>query len=99
MGKNILEVNNIETYYDHVRALHGVSFEIEEGSITTVLGNNGAGKTTTLNTIMGLLDDQPDLTEVQHRLMMAQVLEAVRALEDGVLTDIRTRDCATSLPR
>ena len=60
MGRKILEVNNIETYYDHVRALHGVSFDIEEGSITTVLGNNGAGKTTTLNTIMGLLDDQPD---------------------------------------
>ncbi len=60
MARKILEVNNIETYYDHVRALHGVSFDIEEGSITTILGNNGAGKTTTLNTIMGLLDDQPD---------------------------------------
>ena len=60
MTHKILEVNNIETYYDHVRALHGVSFDIEEGSITTILGNNGAGKSTTLNTIMGLLDDQPD---------------------------------------
>lgn len=57
---NILEVKNIETYYDKVRALHGVSFEIKKGSITAILGNNGAGKTTTLNTIMGLLDDQPD---------------------------------------
>ena len=34
-------------------------------------------------------DAQPDLAEVQHRLLMAQVLEAVRALEEGVLTDIR----------
>lgn len=56
----LLEVKNIETYYDKVRALHGVSFEIKEGSITAILGNNGAGKTTTLNTVMGLLDDQPD---------------------------------------
>lgn len=56
----LLQVNNIETYYDKVRALHGVSFEIEKGTITTILGNNGAGKTTILNTIMGLLDDQPD---------------------------------------
>ena len=56
----ILQVNNIETYYDKIRALHGVSFEIEEGSVTTILGNNGAGKTTTLNTIMGLIDDEPD---------------------------------------
>jgi branched-chain amino acid transport system ATP-binding protein len=60
MSDNILEVKNIETYYDKVRALHGVSFEIEKGSITTILGNNGAGKTTVLNTVMGLLDDQPD---------------------------------------
>ncbi len=42
-------------------------------------------------------DDQPDLTEVQHRLMMAQVLEAVRALEDGVLEDIREGDVGAIL--
>ncbi|MBT8218667.1 MAG: ATP-binding cassette domain-containing protein, partial [Bacteroidia bacterium] len=60
MADLILEVKNIETYYDKVRALHGVSFEIAKGSITAILGNNGAGKTTTLNTIIGLLDDQPD---------------------------------------
>ncbi len=40
---------------------------------------------------------QPDLTTVQHRLMMAQVLEAVRALEDGVLTDIREGDVGAIL--
>ncbi len=40
---------------------------------------------------------QPDLTEVQHRLMLAQVLEAVRALEDGVLTDIREGDVGAIL--
>ncbi|ALI56731.1 3-hydroxyacyl-CoA dehydrogenase NAD-binding domain-containing protein [Celeribacter marinus] len=42
-------------------------------------------------------DVQPDLDEVQHRLMMAQVLEAVRALEDGVLTDIREGDVGAIL--
>ncbi|MFN7223776.1 MAG: 3-hydroxyacyl-CoA dehydrogenase NAD-binding domain-containing protein [Paracoccaceae bacterium] len=41
--------------------------------------------------------DQPSLTEVQHRLLMAQVLEAVRALEDGVLTDIREGDVGAIL--
>ncbi|NEX47586.1 3-hydroxyacyl-CoA dehydrogenase NAD-binding domain-containing protein [Pseudotabrizicola algicola] len=44
-----------------------------------------------------LADAQPDLTEVQHRLLMAQVLEAVRALEDGVLTDIREGDVGAIL--
>ncbi|RBI87600.1 3-hydroxyacyl-CoA dehydrogenase [Rhodosalinus halophilus] len=42
-------------------------------------------------------DDQPDLTQVQHRLMFAQVLEAVRALEDGVLEDIREGDVGAIL--
>ena len=42
-------------------------------------------------------DEQPDLTEVQHRLLFAQVLEAVRALEDGVLMDIREGDVGAIL--
>ncbi|GGH52979.1 3-hydroxyacyl-CoA dehydrogenase [Frigidibacter albus] len=42
-------------------------------------------------------DTQPELTEVQHRLLFAQVLEAVRALEDGVLTDIREGDVGAIL--
>ncbi|WP_341222840.1 3-hydroxyacyl-CoA dehydrogenase NAD-binding domain-containing protein [Loktanella salsilacus] len=42
-------------------------------------------------------DEQPDLTTVQHRLLFAQVLEAVRALEDGVLTDIREGDVGAIL--
>lgn len=42
-------------------------------------------------------DSQPDLATVQHRLLMAQVLEAVRALEDGVLTDIREGDVGAIL--
>ncbi|WP_415182957.1 3-hydroxyacyl-CoA dehydrogenase NAD-binding domain-containing protein [Phaeovulum sp.] len=43
------------------------------------------------------VDTQPDLTEVQHRLLMAQVLEAVRALEEGVLEDIREGDVGAIL--
>jgi len=42
-------------------------------------------------------DTQPSLTEMQHRLLFAQVLEAVRALEDGVLTDIREGDVGAIL--
>jgi branched-chain amino acid transport system ATP-binding protein len=56
----LLEVKNIETYYDLVYAIRGASFAVEEGSITAILGNNGAGKSTILKTIMGLIEDQPD---------------------------------------
>ena len=44
-----------------------------------------------------LMDDQPDLKEVQHRLLFSQVLEAVRALEEGVLMDIREGDVGAIL--
>ncbi len=58
---SILQVKNIETlYYGLIKALRGISLDIQEGTISVVLGGNGAGKTTTLKTIMGLLEDQPD---------------------------------------
>lgn len=53
----MLKVNNIETWYDLIRALHGISFEIEKGSVVALLGSNGAGKTTILKTIMRLFYD------------------------------------------
>lgn len=56
----MLALNSVETYYDLIQALHGVSLKVEEGTITVILGNNGAGKSTILKTVMGLIEDQPD---------------------------------------
>lgn len=50
----ILEVDNVHTYYGKSHILHGVSLEVGEAEIVTVLGRNGAGKSTTLRSIMGL---------------------------------------------
>jgi branched-chain amino acid transport system ATP-binding protein len=47
----LLEVQNLEAYYGRTKALHGVSFSMVTGGITTILGANGAGKTTTLRAI------------------------------------------------
>lgn len=51
----MLEVHDIHTYYGNIHALKGVSIEVNEGEIVTLIGANGAGKTTTLRTISGLL--------------------------------------------
>ncbi len=50
----VLELEAIETYYGPIRALKGISLEVREGEIVTLLGANGAGKTTTLRSINGL---------------------------------------------
>ena len=52
---SILKVDNIHTYYGNIHALKGISLNIEQGEIVTLIGGNGAGKTTTLRTISGLL--------------------------------------------
>lgn len=52
----MLEVNNLHTYYGNIHALKGLSIEVNEGEIVTLIGANGAGKTTTLRTISGLLN-------------------------------------------
>jgi len=51
----LLEVQDIHTYYGNIHALKGVSLTVAQGEIVTLLGANGAGKTTTLRTICGLL--------------------------------------------
>jgi branched-chain amino acid transport system ATP-binding protein len=50
----LLEVENIHTYYGNIEALKGVSLNVEEGEIVTLIGSNGAGKSTTLRSISGL---------------------------------------------
>ncbi len=50
----LLEVTDIHTFYGNIEALKGVSLEVEEGEIVTLIGSNGAGKSTTLRSISGL---------------------------------------------
>ena len=51
----MLKVNDINVYYGNIHAIKGVSFEVNEGEIVTLIGANGAGKSTILKTISGLL--------------------------------------------
>ncbi len=51
----LIEVEGLKAYYGQTQALHGVSFALEPGGITALLGANGAGKTTTLRAICGMV--------------------------------------------
>lgn len=51
----LLELENVKTYYGNIRALKGISIEVNEGEIVCLIGGNGAGKSTTLMTISGVL--------------------------------------------
>jgi branched-chain amino acid transport system ATP-binding protein len=51
----LLEVQDLNVYYGAIHALQGISFNVEEGEIVTLIGANGAGKSTTLKTVSGLL--------------------------------------------
>ena len=51
----MLEIKDLHTYYGNIHALKGISLQVEQGEVVTLIGSNGAGKTTTLRTIQGLL--------------------------------------------
>jgi branched-chain amino acid transport system ATP-binding protein len=51
----LLKLDNVKTYYGNIRALKGISMEVDEGEIVCLIGANGAGKSTTLMTISGVL--------------------------------------------
>lgn len=55
MVEPMLKIDNIDVYYGAIHALKGISLEVKEGEIVTLIGANGAGKSTTLRTISGLL--------------------------------------------
>ncbi len=59
-----LKVENIHTYYGKSHILHGVSLQVNEGEIVTVLGRNGAGKTTLMRSLIGLTPPRAGVIEI-----------------------------------
>lgn len=90
----LLEVKNLEVYYGVIQALKGISFEVNEGEIISLIGANGAGKTTTMQSIMGLIPskhgtityDGQDITKLPcHKIVhlgMTQVPEGRRIFQE-----------------
>jgi branched-chain amino acid transport system ATP-binding protein len=81
----LLEVNDIHTYYDAIHALKGITVNVDEGEIVTLIGANGAGKSTTLNSICGLyhprsgsiyLDGEPIHELPAHEIVLRGLSQA-----------------------
>ena len=62
---SILHVEDLNVYYGSIHAVKGISFDVEEGEIVTLIGANGAGKSTTLNTVAGLLKPREGKVEFE----------------------------------
>lgn len=61
----LLHVHDMHVYYGSIHAVKGISFDVHEGEVVTLIGANGAGKSTTLNTIAGLLRPQQATIELE----------------------------------
>jgi len=64
----LLEVAKLEAFYGQTQVLRGLSFKLEEGSVTTILGANGAGKTTTLRAICGMVRTSGEIRFAGERI-------------------------------
>ena len=90
----MLEVHDLEVYYGVIRALKGISFEVNQGEIVTLIGANGAGKTTTMQSVVGLIParagsvifEGQDITKTPcHKIVkmgMTQVPEGRRIFQE-----------------
>ena len=89
----LLEVKDLEAHYGQIKALHGVSFSLESGGITTILGANGAGKTTTLRSICGMVKTNGSIVlegdEITSRPTEAIVRYGVAHVPEGRGTFVR----------
>jgi branched-chain amino acid transport system ATP-binding protein len=66
----MLKISELNVFYGSIHAVKGISFEVEEGEIVTLIGANGAGKSTTLNTVAGLLRPRSGSVEFEGQSLL-----------------------------
>ena len=88
----LLELDDIHTYYGNIEALKGVSLDVEEGEIVTLIGSNGAGKSTTLRSISGLTP--PRTGSIRFRGEEISTLPAQEIVRLGISQSPEGRRCS-----
>ena len=68
----LLAVKDLQAWYGESHILHGVSFDVREGEVVTLLGRNGAGKTTTLKSVMGMVEQREGTVRFEGQELIAR---------------------------
>ncbi len=83
MKEPILKIRNIESFYGPIMAIRGVSLDVRQGRIVSILGANGAGKTTLLKTISGVMD--PEKGQILFEDQEIQGFEPHKVVQKGIV--------------
>lgn len=106
MAASALSVGNLHAYYGESHILHGVSFEVKEGELVTLLGRNGAGRSTTLKAILGLTGKRTGSVKVAGTEAIKLAPHQVAQLgigycpeERGIFSSLSCEENLTLLPK
>ena len=83
MSEPILKIRNVESFYGPIMAIRGVSLDVHQGRIVSILGANGAGKTTLMKTISGVMD--PEKGQIIFEGIEIQGREPHKIVHDGIV--------------
>lgn len=83
MSEPILKIRNIESFYGPIMAIRGVSLDVHEGQIVSILGANGAGKTTLMKTVSGVMDPEKGTITFDGREIQGK--EPHKVVEAGIV--------------
>ncbi|WP_342641183.1 ABC transporter ATP-binding protein [Rhodoligotrophos ferricapiens] len=85
----MLAVRGLEAWYDESHILHGMTFDVRQGEVVTLLGRNGAGKTTTLKSIMGIVRKRRGSVQFNGRELINQPSRSIARLGIGFCPEER----------
>ncbi|WP_299355871.1 ABC transporter ATP-binding protein [uncultured Shimia sp.] len=83
MSEPILKIRNVESFYGPIMAIRGVSLDVHQGRIVSILGANGAGKTTLMKTVSGVMD--PEKGQIIFEGIEIQGREPHKIVHDGIV--------------
>ncbi len=89
MTEPVLAIADLQGFYGESHVLHGVSLDVAQGEVVTIIGRNGAGKSTTMRAIMGLLERREGSIRIRGREAIAMAPEKIARLGLGYVPEER----------